>query len=71
MSVREWVLTLIILALPLINIVMMLVWAFGGTGNLNRRNYCRAWLFLFAVIVGLSICVGILGAILGVFANAV
>ena len=37
MSVKDWVITLLILALPLINIVMMLVWAFGGTGNINRR----------------------------------
>jgi len=65
MSVKDWVITLIILALPLINIVMLLVWAFGGTGNINRRNYCRASLLIFAIVIGLAICVSLLTALAG------
>ena len=33
MSVGEWMLTLLILALPLVNIIMLFVWAFGGGTN--------------------------------------
>ena len=69
MSVKEWLVTLIILALPLINIVMMFVWAFGGTGNINRRNYCRAALLIFAVVFGLSICVTLLALLVGLVAG--
>ncbi len=69
MSVKDWLVTLIVLALPLINIVMMLVWAFSGTGNLNRRNYCRAALLIFAVILGLSICVTLLSLLVGLVAG--
>jgi len=32
---------------------MMFVWAFSGSGNLNRRNYCRAYLLIMAVLFGL------------------
>ena len=71
MSVKDWVITLIILALPLINIVMMLVWAFGGTGNINRRNYCRASLLIFAIILGLAICVSLLTVLVGLVAGSV
>lgn len=66
MSVKDWVITLIILALPIVNIIMLLVWAFGGTGNVNRKNYCLASLLLFAVILVLGICLAILGAVVGV-----
>jgi len=34
---------------------MYFVWAFSGTGNLNRRNYCRAYLILLAVVIVLYI----------------
>ena len=71
MSVKDWVITLIILALPLINIVMLLVWAFGGTGNINRRNYCRASLLIFAIILGLAICVSVLTVLVGLVAGSV
>jgi hypothetical protein len=50
MSVKDWFITILILAIPLVNIVMYLVWAFGSSGNLNRRNFCRATL-LWVVIV--------------------
>ena len=71
MSVKDWVITLLILALPLINIVMMLVWAFGGTGNINRRNYSRASLLIFAIILGLAICVSVLTVLVGLVAGSV
>lgn len=71
MSVKDWVITLIILALPLINIVMLLVWAFGGSGNINRRNYCRASLLIFAIILGLAICVSLLTVLVGLATGSV
>ena len=49
MSVKDWFITIFVLAIPLVGIVMYLVWAFGSTGNLNRRNFCRASL-LWVVI---------------------
>jgi sterol desaturase/sphingolipid hydroxylase (fatty acid hydroxylase superfamily) len=69
MSVKDWVITLIILALPLINIVMLLVWAFGSSGNVNRKNYCLASLLMLAIIVGLSLCFAILAALVGMAAG--
>ena len=55
MTVREWLFTLLVLALPLINVVMYFVWAFSGKGNINRRNFCRASVVFFAVGVVLSL----------------
>jgi len=50
MSVKDWFITILILAIPLVGVVMYLIWAFGSSGNLNRRNFCRASL-LWVVIV--------------------
>ena len=42
MSVGDWFVTLLILAIPIVNIIMYIVWAVSSTGNVNRRNFCRA-----------------------------
>ena len=46
MTMGEWIVTLIIMAIPCVNIIMCFVWGFGSTGNLNRRNFCRAYLIM-------------------------
>jgi len=53
MSTRDWLLTLIILALPCVNIIMLFVWAFSNSGNHNRRNFCRAFLLGIAILIGI------------------
>ena len=65
LTVKEWFVTILILALPLVNIVMYLYWAFADGVNLNKRNFCRASL-LWAVVgitigIFLAIVVGALG----------
>ena len=53
MTVGDWMLTLLVLAIPIVNLVMYLVWALSGSGNLNRRNFCRASIYWFLIILGL------------------
>lgn len=63
MTLGQWMLTLLIIAIPCVNIVMLFVWGFGA-GNENRKNYCRAVLifagigiviyFLLIIVLGLS-----------------
>ena len=50
-SVKEWLLTNLILMIPLVNIVMMIVWAFGSNTNPNKANYFKAALILFAIVM--------------------
>lgn len=62
MSMGEWLLTLIVMAIPCVNIVMMLVWGFGS-GNENRKNYCRANLIIAAIqTVLVIICYAVFAA---------
>ncbi|HIQ93377.1 MAG TPA: hypothetical protein IAB24_09110 [Candidatus Copromonas avistercoris] len=54
MGMGEWLITLIVLAIPCVNIIMYFVWAFGN-GNENRKNFCRAGLIMMAVGIVLTI----------------
>jgi hypothetical protein len=55
MSVKDWLITLIIMIIPLVNIIMLFVWGFGGGTNLNKANWAKAQLLLFVILLGLGI----------------
>lgn len=55
MSVGQWVATMLLLAIPLVNIILLFVWAFGSNVNTNKKNYCRAALIIAAVVLVLYI----------------
>lgn len=53
MTVKDWILTLLILFIPIANLVFVIKWAIGGESvNKNKRNYFRA-----SLIVGLFVTV--------------
>lgn len=54
LSVGQWMLTTLVLALPCVGLIMAFVWAFGD-GNVNRKNYCRSALIWKAIGIGLTI----------------
>ena len=66
-STGEWMLTMLVLSIPCVNIIMLFVWAFGN-GNKNTRNFSRACLLwmvimtaiviIFYVIIGAAILAG-------------
>lgn len=57
MTMGDWVLTLLAFMIPCAGIVLYFVWAFGKSGNINRRNYCRASLIISGVGVVLYIVI--------------
>ncbi|MEK3723314.1 hypothetical protein [Paenibacillus sp. FSL H8-0034] len=48
--VKEWIIALIISAIPIVNIVMWFVWAFGGNANPNKQSFFKAYLLLVAIV---------------------
>jgi hypothetical protein len=60
MTVKRWLGTLLLLAIPLVNLVLLLMWAFGKENP--RKNYARASLILFSISIGLALVLGVLGA---------
>ena len=58
-SVKEWLLTNLILMIPLVNIVMTLVWAFSSNTNPNKANYFKAALILFAIVMAIYLVLAV------------
>jgi len=54
-SVGDWMLTLLVLAIPLVGIIMYFVWAFGNTTSKSKANFCKASLIWTGIGVGLYI----------------
>lgn len=48
-SLGEWIITFIVLAIPLVNIVMLFVWGFSSGTNPSKQNFCKATLILYLV----------------------
>ena len=60
MTIRDWMLTLLVLAIPIVNIIMYLVWACGSSGNVNRKTFCQACLIWFLIIFVVGVVLGVL-----------
>ncbi|QJQ52191.1 MULTISPECIES: hypothetical protein [Vitreoscilla] len=43
-SVKEWIIMLLIFAIPLVNIIMMFVWAFDKNIPTSKSNFCKAYI---------------------------
>jgi len=67
MTMKDWMIILLIMLIPLVNIIMMFVWAFGE-GNPNRQNHFKASLLFAAILLGLYLVFGVL--IVGVLMSA-
>jgi hypothetical protein len=65
MSVKDWMIITLVMIIPIVNIIMMFVWAFGE-GNPNRKNYFKASLIWAGIILD-SYVYSILGGYVGFF----
>ena len=53
----EWLVYFLILAIPVLNIIIVLLDAFGTNRNENKRNFCRAIVITVVLsIVGVVVC---------------
>lgn len=55
LSTTDWLITLIITAIPIVGFVMLFVWAFGSDTNENKANWAKATLIIYAISVVLAI----------------
>jgi len=55
-TIKEWMLTTLILIIPIVNVIMMFVWAFGE-GNPTKKNYFKASLIWAAIILVIYIII--------------
>ena len=50
-SIGDWVVTFILLIIPLVNIIMLFVWAFGGSTPESKANFAKAQLIFWLISV--------------------
>ena len=61
MSVGAWLITLLITSIPILNIIMLFIWAFSGNKD-ERENYSKAALLWMLICIILTVClVGCVG----------
>ena len=51
MSMGEWMISLLVMMIPCVNIVMMFVWAFSSTEKKSKSNYFKASLIFTGIYV--------------------
>ena len=56
MSIRDWIITGLIFAIPIVNFVMLFVWAFGSKTQPSKANWAKAAL----IFIGISIVIWLL-----------
>jgi hypothetical protein len=69
MSMKDWIITLLISYIPLVGLIMLIVWAFDSNTNPNKKNWAKA--SLIWMLIGIGIAIIFLVLFLGVFMSAV
>ena len=50
MSINDWLITFLVLLIPIVNIIMLFVWAFSSNTNRNKSNWAKASL-IYSIII--------------------
>ncbi len=56
----------ILMAIPVVNLILLLVWAFSDSTNLNRKHYAVATLIMLVIFIVIGIVLGIVATTLGI-----
>ena len=54
-SVKDWVINYLIMIIPIANIVMIIIWGFGGKTQPTKANWAKALLLFLAINIVLFI----------------
>lgn len=70
-SFKDWMLTILLLAIPVVNLIMLFVWAFGGNTSASKSNYAKAALvwMLIGIVLSFVFSSLLLGAMAAMFSG--
>jgi ABC-type molybdate transport system permease subunit len=63
MSVGDWIITLLLTAIPLVGFILLIVWAFSSDTNPSKQNWAKAYLIF--MVVGFIIAALFFSTIMG------
>lgn len=66
LTVGNWMVTILLMCLPIVNIVMLFVWGFSDATPFAKKNWAKAQLIWMAIGIGISIIIVIITVVAGV-----
>lgn len=63
-TTKEYILMMVLFAIPIVGIVFMFIWGFGSDTPINKKNYARAMLIFMAIAVAISIIISVIMGVL-------
>lgn len=65
-TVGNWMLVYVLMCIPLVNFIMLLVWAFGSSAPASQKNWAKATLLWMVILTVVYIVFGalIIGAMM-------
>lgn len=58
LKVGDWIVVLLLTMIPVVNLIVLLIWAFGSGTNPNKGNFAKAaliWMLIWIVLYTLII----------------
>lgn len=68
LSVGQYIGMFLLMCVPILNIILLFMWGFGSSANLNKKNFARAALIISAIMLIFWI---IAGSIIGSLFNSI
>lgn len=66
MTVKEWMITWLLLCIPIANFILPFVWAFDSSTKKSKSNFFKAYLIWTLIIIVISVIFTIIMAVAGV-----
>lgn len=57
-TLGDWIVIIILTAIPIVNLIMLLVWSFSSSTPTSKKNFARAQLILLAIVFILMLIFG-------------
>jgi|LakMenE01Jun11ns_1017448.scaffolds.fasta_scaffold9675465_2 hypothetical protein len=51
LSVGDWMIILLLITIPVVNLIMLFLWALSSDTNVTKSNFAKAALMWFVVII--------------------
>lgn len=69
LSVGDWIITMILLAIPFVGLIFLLYWALSSSSNVNRKNFCIAYIVIALIMFAIVAALLFLGVLAGVMSE--
>ena len=57
MTVTDWIIVMLLMCVPILNIILIVIWALDSNTNPSKRNWAKAYLIVIAVMFVVAIAV--------------